>query len=116
MKTLFKSITVRSALVLLALMATTLSFAGGGPSPENCEDKGLIDVECIVCDTGEYVGKVSVQAEYDSEYGDCMKCYRKARDLCISTYNMDSSNAGCKWRYSMGGKAYKGFFPSYCEK
>ena len=98
----------------LALAAPAL--AGGGPSVENCRDKGLIDVSCIVCSTGEYKGKISIQAEYDPDYGDCMKNYRGARQMCISTYNLDAGDAGCKWSYSMGGKQYSGMFPSYCKK
>jgi len=103
--------------LFLAGSPTVVSvMAGKGPSPESCSEKGLIDVSCIVCDTGEYKGKVSVQAEYDPDYGDCMKRYREARNLCISTYGIDSSNAGCKWKYSMGGKDYTGVFPARCKK
>jgi hypothetical protein len=32
---------------------------------------GMLDITCFICDTGEYVGMISVKAEYDSEYGDC---------------------------------------------
>ncbi|MFW5836508.1 MAG: hypothetical protein ACOCVM_00765 [Desulfovibrionaceae bacterium] len=107
-------VTVAAVAVLTVLAAS--AWAGGGPSPESCEKIGLVDVECIVCDTGEYRGKVSVQAEYDPYYEDCMKRYREARNLCISTYSLDPRNIGCKWRYSIGDKEYHGSFPVHCKK
>ncbi len=103
-------------LFLVLLLTATPVLAGGGPSPENCEEKGMIDVECIVCDTGEYRGKVSVQAEYDPDYDDCLKRYREARRLCISTYGLSDDNAGCTWSYSMGGNRYTGVFPDFCKE
>jgi len=106
-----------ACLVLAGCLAVVApALAGGGPSVENCKDKGLIDVECIVCSTGEYKGKVSVQAEYDPDYDDCMNRYREARSKCVAAYSLESSNAGCKWKYSMGGKEYSGIFPGRCKE
>ncbi len=108
---------VLTCIVLAACLAMAApALAGGGPSVENCRKMGLIDVSCIVCSTGEYKGKVSIQAEYDPDYDDCMKRVREARHLCISTYGLDSDDAGCKWKYSMGVTQHSGMFPSYCKK
>ncbi len=103
------------ALVALLVLVSVPAWAGKKPSEENCASKGLIDVKCYICSTKEYKGKVSIQAEYDPDYGDCMKRYREARSLCIDAYDMPSNDAGCSWKYSMGGTEYTGNYPGSCK-
>lgn len=91
------------------------AVAGEKPGPESCQDMGLLDVTCIVCQTGEKLGMVSVKAEYDPDYGDCGRRYREARQKCSQTYGRPLSETGCKWSHTMGGTNYKGWYPEYCE-
>lgn len=115
MKTTLKFILVLDVLVLSILLTTSSMFAGGGPSPEKCEEMGMLDVDCIVCETGEYLGKISVKAEYDPDYRDCGGRYREARQKCADFYVLELSKTGCKWSHSMGGKTYRGWYPDYCK-
>lgn len=91
-------LTVAAALALI-LCTTAFAVAGGGPSEDNCKDMGYINCECFICDTKEYKGTVSVLAEYDPLYGDCMKRSDKAHDLCIQAYNLEQSKAAVRWSY-----------------
>ncbi|MBN2398657.1 MAG: hypothetical protein JXI32_09770 [Deltaproteobacteria bacterium] len=97
------------------LVCSGVVYAGGGPSVENCEKKGMIDISCIICETGEYLGMVSIQAEYDPEYGDCMLRYKEARQRCATCYGTTLSETGIKWEYYLGGTKYYGHYPKYCK-
>ena len=67
-----------SLCLALSLWAAPV-MAGKKPSVENCNEMGMLDVSCIICKTGQYLGKISVVAEYDPEYKDCGNRYREAR-------------------------------------
>jgi hypothetical protein len=110
---------------LAVLVLTGAAFAAESGPAETCERMDDIKVDCIVCETGEVVGQVSVRAEYDPAEGGCMKRYKEARKKCINKYGMPRINAGCKWSYSMantrfvgllGGDKYKGIYPGRCQK
>ena len=103
--------------VFLALIGfSTGVWAGDKPSPERCEELGMIDVECIICNTGQYLGKISIQAEYDPRYEDCMKRYVEARDKCASFYGTPKDETGIKWSYWIGGTRYFGHYPTNCKQ
>ena len=112
------------AACLAVLFLTGAAIAAERGPAETCKRKGDIEVDCIVCDTGEVVGQVSVQAEYDSENGGCMKRYEDAWNSCIKKFDrLSRRNAGCKWSYSIantryegltGGNKQKGIYPGRC--
>ncbi len=113
------------AACLAVLVLTGAAFAAERGPAETCERMDDIKVDCIVCDSGEVVGQVSVRAEYDPEREGCMKRYEEARKKCINKYDMPRRNAGCKWSYSMantrfetllGGDEKGGIFPGRCQK
>ncbi len=99
----------------LCLLAAVPALAGGKPSEENCAKADKIEVKCIVCNTGEFVGVISMVPKYDPEYGDCGGNYREARNLCITAYGEQEGGMGCKWSHYMGGVTYKGWYPSGCK-
>lgn len=106
------------ALALAAVMVISVSgqaAAGAKPSPSTCSDKGLITVNCIVCATGEKIGVVSVQAEYDPQYGDCMKRYGEVKGKCARAYNRSQSDLGGSWSYYIGTTRYYGHYPKACK-
>ncbi len=96
----------------LAMAAPAL--AGGGPSVENCRNRGTIDMDCYVCMSGRYLGKVTIQAEYDPYYGDCFNNIFKARDMCKLLYDAGDGEMATKGRYSIGGGSYTAWTPSKC--
>jgi len=101
----------------LALSFTTVPvMAGQKPSVESCNEMGMLDISCHKCDTGDYLGKISVQAEYDAEYGDCANRYREARRKCSEFYNLERGNTAARWSHSMGGTVYSGSYPASCKK
>ena len=99
---------------LLCFAAT--AHAGNKPSVESCNKMGMLDMSCYVCDTGRYLGKISVKAEYDPEYGDCANRYREARQKCSEFYGVERRNTACRWSHSMGGTIYSGSYPASCKK
>ena len=50
------------AACLAVLVLTGAAFAAERGPVESCERMGDIEVKCIVCDTGEVLGQVSVKA------------------------------------------------------
>lgn len=104
-----------AAVFLAAVLLASPGLAGQKPSVESCEEMGMLDVTCFICDTGERVGMISVKAEYDAEYGDCGNRYREARRKCAEFYGLDLKETGCKWSHTMGGTSYGGWYPDYCE-
>ena len=106
---------ITAIIMVLVFVFSELSFAGGGgPSEEKCEDLGLIDITCIICNTGQKIGMISIEAAYDPSYGDCMLYYREARRKCASTYGKSKSVTGIKWEYWMGATKYYGHYPTSC--
>ena len=107
--------------VFLIILCLALSLwgapvmAGKKPSVETCNEMGMLDVSCFICKTDEYVGMISVPAEYDPNYGDCGNRYREARQKCSQFYGTDLSETGCKWSHTMGGTTYRGWYPDYCK-
>jgi len=113
------------AACLAVLVLTGAAFAAERGPAETCERMDDIKVDCIVCETGEVVGQVSVRAEYDPAEEGCMKRYEEALNKCIDKYDMPRINAGCKWSYSMantrfvgllGGDEKGGIYPGRCQK
>jgi hypothetical protein len=112
------------AACLAVLVLTGAAFAAERGPAETCENMDDIKVDCIVCDTGEVVGQVSVRAEYDPEREGCMKRYKEAWKKCINKYDMSRINAGCKWEYSMANTRFAGLlgdekggiYPGRCQK
>ena len=92
-----------------------LSLAGGGrPTKEKCEEKGMIDVTCIICSTGQKTGMISVKSAYDPAYEDCMLYWREALKKCANVYGTSPSSTGIKWEYWIGATRYYGHAPSGC--
>lgn len=104
-----------AAVFFVAVVLVSPISAGQKPSVESCEEMGMLDITCFICDTGEYVGMISVKAEYDSEYGDCGNRYREARRKCSEFYGFDLKEIGCRWSHTMGGTSYGGWYPEYCN-
>jgi hypothetical protein len=110
-----KRLFMTTIIMVSTLALAGLSFAGGGPSEEKCEDLGMIDVTCIVCGTGQKTGMISIDSAYDPAYGDCMLYYREARKKCADTYGTPLNSTGIKWEYWMGATKYYGHYPTSCE-
>lgn len=100
---------------LIGLSAPGQVAAGAKPSPSTCQDMGLITIDCIVCATGEKIGVVSLQAEYDPQYGDCMKRYMELPGKCARAYNRKLSEVGAAWSYWTGLTRYFGNYPKGCK-
>lgn len=101
-------------IVFSVFVLSGLSFAGGGPTTEKCEDLGMIDVTCVICSTGQKTGMVSIDAAYDPAYDDCMLYYKEALRKCASTYETALSETGIKWEYWIGATRYYGHAPASC--
>lgn len=106
---------VSIAVTTLFLTCTAVtSFAGGGPSVDKCEDISHIDCMCYSCSSGKYIGKVSIASEYDPEYGDCMKRFNDALNLCSKAYDLgDDRAAYCS--HKTGLKTYYAWAPTSCN-
>ena len=100
---------------IIILSASGQAAAGDKPSASTCNDLGFIDITCVVCATGEKIGKISIQAEYDSQYDDCMKRYMSIPGTCARAYNRKQSEVGGTWSYWMGVTRYFGNYPKNCK-
>ena len=106
-----------SALFILmaAILWTVPATAGGDPSEETCRDLGKIEIKCLDCATGEYIGSVTVDALYDSSFGDCNGRYKEAREICARAYGRNKFEIGTKWSYSIGLTDFYGNSPPNCK-
>ncbi len=102
-------------LCLAILLASAVpALAGGSVSPESCEKVGTINVKCLKCDTGDYVGTVVVDAKYDASFESCMGNYRLARERCAGASGLEQSQIGMKWDYWISGTKYYNHWPNNC--
>lgn len=102
-----------AAVLCLALALPAL--AGGGPSPESCEDLGLIEVECRDCSSGQVLGKVTVQGEYAPGNDDCLKRAPEAERACKRAYDLGGQDLGYRAQYSIGITKYTVTWPGRCS-
>lgn len=86
-------------------------FAGSKPSVETCNAMGVIDAKCVVCSTGEYLGKVSVDAKYSSEHNNCSANIGTAKQRCRTIYGADSGTVGAELKYTIGTTNYTSTSP-----
>ena len=101
-------------LVAAALCAAPV-WASKAPSDSNCKKQSDIAVRCIICKTGQLVGKTTVGAQYDPKHEDCMMRYKEAYEKCIRLYNMRRSTAGVQMYHVTDGKTYRAWYPDYCD-
>lgn len=87
------------------------SNAQSNPSAESCIDLGMIDVQCFNCATGEYLGKINVQAAYDDWNKDCLPSKDQARSRCSNAYGIPLNDVGMKWQYRIGLTDWKNYSP-----
>lgn len=101
---------------VIVFSAPGQAAAGNKPSPSTCSGVGFINITCVLCATGEKIGMVTVQAEYDPQYGDCMKRYQETPGMCARAYNGKTSEVGVAWSYWMGLTRYYGNYPKGCKQ
>jgi len=95
----------------LLILAAQPSGAQSNPSAESCAGLGMIDVQCYNCNTGEYLGMINVQAEYDDYNKDCLRSKNEARGRCAGAYGVPEDTIGMKWKYTIGMTNWKNYYP-----
>ncbi|EMS78128.1 hypothetical protein Dpo_10c01220 [Desulfotignum phosphitoxidans DSM 13687] len=95
----------------IMILSAHPSNAQSNPSAESCIDLGMIDVQCFNCATGEYLGKINVQAAYDDWNKDCLPSKDQARSRCSNAYGIPLNDVGMKWQYRIGLTDWKNYSP-----
>jgi len=98
-------------LCVSGMVMSGTALAQGNPSAESCNELGMLDVQCFNCATGEYLGKINVQAAYDEWNKDCLPNKDQARSRCSGAYGIPIENVGMKWKYMISLTEWKNFSP-----
>ncbi|MFW5836416.1 MAG: hypothetical protein ACOCVM_00305 [Desulfovibrionaceae bacterium] len=96
---------------LVMALWSAAALAQSNPSPESCSGVGMIDVQCCNCATGEYMGKINVQAAYDEWNKGCLPSKDQARGRCSGGYGIPLNDVGMKWKYKLGMTEWKNWNP-----
>ncbi len=100
---------------VICLALTVPAQAGKKPSASTCKELGMLDISCYDCKSHKFLGKVSVQAQYNLEDKGCMGRYKEARSRCATAYGHPKRETWIKWDYWMSITKYNGNYPVNCK-